>query len=232
MNWLKTEVLLDTYITIIISPWSSYSHSDLKVIWHWQNQHPTLKKKTTNGRKNEYLPKLHMNQWTNEWMTPFLHPHERSFCPFSMRQFAFGISISVRGAFEKHCQRHNGPEGSVLIKVTSSYTNLDQIPSSKSQPNISIEFLIRLVRRKYSKDILFFKFRNKGLPWHQHFHQTLTSQSWPFLASESWPNINFITSPSLSSKILTKLQLQNFAWSSTSNSWPNLVLKVWSNIKI
>ena len=53
---------------------------------------------------------------------------------------------------------------------------------------------------------------------HQHFDQTLTSKS--------WPNIHFITSPSLSSKILTKLQFQKFALTSTSNSWPNLVLKV------
>ena len=45
---------------------------------------------------------------------------------------------------------------------------------------------------------------------HQHFDQTLTSKP--------WPNIHFITSPSLSSKILTKLQFQNFAYTSTSNS--------------
>ena len=55
---------------------------------------------------------------------------------------------------------------------------------------------------------------------HQHFDQTL--------ASKSWPNSHFITSPSLRSKILNKLQFQNFAWTSTSNSWPNLVLKVWT----
>ena len=29
-------------------------------------------------------------------------------------------------------------------------------------------------------------------------------------------------------KLLTKLQLQNRAWTSTSKSWPNLVLKVWT----
>ena len=28
---------------------------------------------------------------------------------------------------------------------------------------------------------------------------------------------------------MTKLQVQNLAWTSTSNSWPNLVLKVWTN---
>ena len=125
---------------------------------------------------------------------------------------------------EKHCQRHNGPEGWVLLtKVTSSYTNLDQIPK--------------------------FKISTK----HQHFDQTLTSKSWPNIhfitspslsskiltkfqfqnftgtsTSKSQPNIHSITSPSLGSTILTKLQFQNFAWTSTSNSWPNLVLKVWT----
>ena len=34
--------------------------------------------------------------------------------------------------YSKHCQRHNGPEGWVLLtKVTSPYTNLDQIPKFK-----------------------------------------------------------------------------------------------------
>ena len=36
------------------------------------------------------------------------------------------------------------------------------------------------------------------------------------------PNFNFITSPSLSSKILTKLQFQNLAWTLTSKYWPKL----------
>ena len=81
----------------------------------------------------------------------------------------------------KHCQRHNGPEGWVLLtRETSSYTYLDQIP--------------------------IFKISTK----HHHFDQTLTSNF--------WRNINFITLPSLSSKILTKLQFQNFAWTSTPNS--------------
>ena len=39
-------------------------------------------------------------------------------------------------------------------------------------------------------------------------------------SSESWPNI--------SSKITTKLQLQNVAWTSTLKSWPTLVPKVWT----
>ena len=59
----------------------------------------------------------------------------------------------------KHCQRHNGPEGWVLLtKVTSSYTNLDQIPK--------------------------FKISTK----HQHLDQTLTSKSWPnnhFITSQN-----------------------------------------------
>ena len=93
----------------------------------------------------------------------------------------------------KHCQRRSRPEGWVLLtKVTSSYTNHDQIPK--------------------------FKISTK----HQHFDQILTSKS--------WLNIRFITSPSLSSKILTNFQFQNFAWTSASNSWLNLVYEVWKNL--
>ena len=54
----------------------------------------------------------------------------------------------------KHCQRHNGPEGWVVLNkltslghITSSYTNLqnlDQPPTSKSQPNISISTKLKL----------------------------------------------------------------------------------------
>ena len=89
--------------------------------------------------------------------------------------------------YYKHCQRHNGPEGWVMLnKVTSPYTNLNQIPK--------------------------FKISTK----HQHFDQILTSKS--------WPNNHFITSPNLSSKILTKLQFQNFAWTSDFEH------KVWSRV--
>ena len=50
----------------------------------------------------------------------------------------------------KHCQKHNGPEGWVLI--SSPKTNLDQISSqnldqastSKSQPNISLSIKLKL----------------------------------------------------------------------------------------
>ena len=51
----------------------------------------------------------------------------------------FSVSISVLHLINKHCQRHNGPEGWVhLAKVTScgyitsSNTNLDHISSSES----------------------------------------------------------------------------------------------------
>ena len=66
----------------------------------------------------------------------------------------------------KHCQRHNGPEGWVLI--TSSNTNLDQISSSESRPSI------------------IFKISTK----HQPLHKTWASKSWPNLASESRPRFN------------------------------------------
>ena len=74
------------------------------------------------------------------------------------------------GDNKKHCQRHNGPEGWVLI--TSSNTNLDQISSSESRPSI------------------IFKISTK----HQPLHKTWFSKSWPNLASESWPRFNCITS--------------------------------------
>ena len=52
--------------------------------------------------------------------------------------------------FMKHCQRHNGPEGWVLLTkvtslghITSSYTNLDQT-SSESRPSISILTKLKL----------------------------------------------------------------------------------------
>ena len=58
--------------------------------------------------------------------------------------------LSTLGWYEKHCQRHNGPEGWVLLTkltslghITSSNTNLDQT-SSKSQPNISISTKLKL----------------------------------------------------------------------------------------
>ena len=78
----------------------------------------------------------------------------------------------------KHCQRHNGPEGwTLLTKVTalghieSCCTNIDQILSSESQPSINFEISTK----------------------HQHFNYTLTSKSWPNLASESRPKLNLIT---------------------------------------
>ena len=87
------------------------------------------------------------------------------------------------------------------------YTNI-----AKGTTDPRVEFC--LPKKQVLTQILI-KFQNS-----KSFDQTLTSKS--------WPNIHFITSPSLSSKILTKLQFQNFAWTSTSNSWPNLVLKVWT----
>ena len=58
-------------------------------------------------------------------------------------------------------------------------------------------------------------------------------------SSKHWPNTNFKISTSAnisistkknSSKIITKLQLQNFAWTSTSKAWPNLALKSWTKV--
>ena len=50
--------------------------------------------------------------------------------------------ISIEGndlSFQdkKHCQRHNGPKG--WVHITISYTNLDQISSSKSRTGINFK---------------------------------------------------------------------------------------------
>ena len=80
--------------------------------------------------------------------------------------------------------------------------------------------------------------------WLQNLKQT--SASGLKLKLKSWPNIHFITSPSLSSKILANFEFQNFAWTSTqlqtldqtlcSKSeqslalWPNLSIKICNKI--
>ena len=94
----------------------------------------------------------------------------------------------------KHCQRHNRPYG--WVHITSSYTNLDQI--SNSENRFCINFIIST----------------------KHQYLNFNLKYWPNLASEYWPRINLVTSLNISSKILTKRQLQNLAWTWTSKSWP------------
>ena len=84
-----------------------------------------------------------------------------------------------------------------LGHITSFYTNRDQTSSDRLSTNF-----------KFQRNI-----------------STLTKlklENWPILTSGFWPQLNFITKPSISSKIMTKLQLQNLAWTSTSKSWTNL----------
>ena len=110
----------------------------------------------------------------------------------------------------KHCQRHNGPEGWVLI--TSSNTNLDQISSSESRPSI------------------IFKISTK----HQPLHKTWASKSWPNLASESRPRFILDSTfyktsaeknwPNSSFKILTKLFAQSL--NKHLAFWPNLGFQI------
>ena len=103
------------------------------------------------------------------------------------------------GALKKHCQRHNGPEGWVLLTkvtssgyITSSYTNLDQTssefrPTSKYQPNISIS----------------------------------TKLAW-ISTSKSWPNLETLCSKSeqkLSSQICTKRSSSTSATVTTSTGF-------------
>ena len=91
---------------------------------------------------------------------------------------------------KKHCQRHNGPEGWVHI----------------TRPQYTVH-----------KSWTYYNFRIKIKNWLQNLNQTSASRL--TLRLKSWPRFNFVTS-NISSKILTKLQLQNLAWTSTSKSWP------------
>ena len=51
------------------------------------------------------------------------------------------LPLTSADSKSKHCQRHNGPEGWVLLtKVTSSYTNLDHIHTS-----LEFSFLLEII---------------------------------------------------------------------------------------
>ena len=106
----------------------------------------------------------------------------------------------------KHCQRHNGPEGWVLI--TSSNTNLDQISSSESRPSI------------------IFKISTK----HQPLHKTWASKSWPNLASESRPRFNFITSTKHQRQNTEQTPASKSCLNFNFKILTNLVLKVWTKV--
>ena len=87
-----------------------------------------------------------------------------------------------------------------------SNTNLDQISCSESRPSI------------------IFKISTK----HQPLHKTWASKSWPNLASESWPRLNFITTWSISSKTMTKPRFildSTFYKTSAEKNWPNSSFK-------
>ena len=109
------------------------------------------------------------------------------------------------GLCKKHCQRHNGPEGWVLLtKETSSYTNLDQIPKFKIfRPNFNIKILTKhslhnltkpqqqnTDQTSVSKVSLELQLQTLG--------QTLCSKSEQNLAL--WPNFSFQNCIKLSSK--------------------------------
>ena len=117
---------------------------------------------------------------------------------------------------QKHCQRHKGPEGWVLLTkvtyfshITRSNTKFDQISSSEyltstnfkitTSANISISTKLKI------QDI--------DQIWLQNLDQDSTS----------------LPLQNISSKILTKLHLQNLSWTSTSKSWPSLV---WTQDKL
>ena len=115
----------------------------------------------------------------------------------------------------KHCQRHNGPEGWVLLtKETSSYTNLDQIPKIKIfRPNFNIKILTKhslhnltkpqqqnTDQTSVSKVSLELQLQTLG--------QTLCSKSKQNLAL--WPNFSFQNCIKLSSNISNSNKLNKF----------------------
>ena len=120
--------------------------------------------------------------------------------PFSISYLSHKLARLNKTQY-KYCQRHNGPEGWVLLtKVTSSYTNLDQIPkfkistvhqhfdltlTSKSWPNIHLITSPSLS----SKILINFQFQN--------FVWASTSNSWPNLVLKVWTKFTFITKPQL-----------------------------------
>ena len=77
---------------------------------------------------------------------------ERIVSIFQLNHFLYPLKIRVSTLhrfFHKHCQRHNGPEGWVLLTkvtslghITSSNTNLDQT-SSESRPCINFKISIK-----------------------------------------------------------------------------------------
>ena len=127
---------------------------------------------------------------TTAFLTSNSRTRQKNICGKTLELFSFFLLVT---SFIKLYQRHNEPQ-SVLAKVTSlghitsSYPNLDQIPSaifdkestSKSQPNISIQTKLKI----------------------QNIDQNL--------ASVFRPRLNFITS--------TKYQRQNDNQSPASQS--------------
>ena len=118
------------------------------------------------------------------------------------------------GPFWKHCQRHNGPEGWVLLtKETSSYTNLDQIPKFKIfRPNFNIKILTKHSLHNLTK------------PQQQNTDQTSVSKLRLNL------NFKILTKPSF--RISTKIKPRNLNQVSTAKYWPNFSFKILPELQL
>ena len=117
----------------------------------------------------------------------------------------------------KHCQRHNGPEGWVLLtKVTS----LGHITSSQTfSQTLKFSNIFRIST----------KHQLQNLKQTSAFQLNLKLKSWPNLASESWPRFNFVTSTkhqhsAVNFKILTKPWAQNL--NKSLALWPKLSFQI------
>ena len=122
------------------------------------------------------------------------------------------IRLQEDASYDKHGQRHNGPEGWLLLTketslrhITSSYTNLDQISSSEISTKHQLQnlnqmsaFQLNLIFIMFTKP--YFRISTK-IKLHS-LNQASAAKYWQTFASKSRLN---------------------------SKSWPNLVLKVWTN---
>ena len=102
------------------------------------------------------------------------------------------IEQPINNLLKKHCQRHNEPEDWVFLvtslgHITSFYTNLqnfDHVPTSKSQPNISISTKLKL----QNIDQTLLQNLDQDSTWY-NLNQTS--------AAKYWPNFSFKISPEL-----------------------------------
>ena len=116
----------------------------------------------------------------------------------------FDIRLQEDTSYDKHGQRHKGPEGWLLLTketslrhITSSYTNLDQISSSEISTKHQLQNLNQMSAFQLNLIFIMLTKPNFGISTKIKLH-SLNQAS----AAKYWPNFCFKISPEL--KILTK----------------------------